>query len=249
MIAGPCGDMHLLVQAELDGELDAAGAASLAAHLQGCAGCTALQAELGALSGALRTGLTRHAAPPGLHRIVATAGRGERRPAIRRSVWGYGASFGAGLAVAAAVAMFIVVPQDGQAPAGFVGAHIRAMQPGHLVDIGSSDQHTVKPWFDGRLDFAPPVRDFSAQGFPLIGARLDYMAGRPVAALVYGRDKHLIDVFVWPGDAGPSGTTIQGYNVIGWSQGGMNFRAVSDLNKAELDELVHLIDTPGPIAG
>jgi anti-sigma factor RsiW len=114
------------------------------------------------------------------------------------------------------------------------------------LDVGSSDQHTVKPWFDGRLDYAPPVRDFTAQGFPLVGGRLDFLAGRPVAALIYRRDKHLIDVFVWPGGRKSAAASAEGYNVISWSAEGMNFRAVSDLNLTELRQLEDLIRTPAP---
>jgi anti-sigma factor RsiW len=121
-----------------------------------------------------------------------------------------------------------------------VAAHIRALQPGHLMDVVSTDQHTVKPWFDGRLDYAPPVRDFAAQGFPLIGGRLDYVAGRPVAVLAYRRAKHLIDLFVWPGTGPDASRTARGYNVVAWSQDGMAFRAVSDLNASELQDFAAL---------
>ena len=139
--------------------------------------------------------------------------------------------------------MFVLPAGVGAMP-DVVAAHIRALQPGHLVDVASTDRHTVKPWFDGRLDYAPPVRDFAGAGFPLVGGRLDYVAGRPVAALVYGRQKHLIDVFVWPGASAGSGGAVQGYNVIAWAQGGMNYRAVSDLNARELGELAGLLRRP-----
>jgi anti-sigma factor RsiW len=241
---GPCRDMHLLVQAELDGELDAAGAAALATHAETCPDCAALQAELATQSGRLRTGLTRYTAPPDLRAKILSHVPASKPARRFRPGWGHGASFGAGLAVAASIAVLLVLPGHDDAVPDIVAAHIRALQPGHLVDVGSSDQHTVKPWFDGRLDYAPPVRDFAAQGFPLIGARLDYLAGRPVAVLVYGRDKHLIDVFVWPGDHAASAAASQGYNVDSWTQGGMNFRAVSDLNPTELAELSQLIRSP-----
>ena len=116
------------------------------------------------------------------------------------------------------------------------------MQPGHLEDVKSSDRHTVKPCWNGRLDFTPPVKDFAAQGFPLRGGRLDYLAGRPVAALVYQRDRHVIDLFVWPakGNAPPPETgRHQGYNVVHWTEDGMVFWAVSDV---ELDQLRNFAD-------
>jgi anti-sigma factor RsiW len=119
-----------------------------------------------------------------------------------------------------------------------VASHIRALQPGHLEDVVSTDRHTVKPWFDGRLDFAPPVKDLAAQGFPLKGARLDYVGGRPVAALVYQRDKHIIDLYVWPLAASPRGGKAtgerDGYNVVNWTADGMTLWAVSDLEADQL---------------
>ena len=244
MTTQPCPDKHLLVQADLDGELDTAAAASLAAHLEACPGCAALQTELATQSAQLRSGLTRYSAPASLRAAIISQQPAAPLIRRRRPVWGYGASFGAGLAVAASVALFAVLPAHDDTVPDVVAAHIRALQPGHLVDVGSSDQHTVKPWFDGRLDYAPPVRDFTAQGFPLIGARLDFAAGRPVAALVYRRDKHLIDVFIWPGDRATPAASAEGYNVVGWRAGEMNFRAVSDLNVDELRQLEDLIRAP-----
>ncbi len=232
----PCADFSLLIQAELDGELDAAGAAALAQHVRGCASCAAVQSELGALSARLR-GVTRHAASPELRRAIAAQARPVR---ARRPFWGHGVSFCAGMALAAAIAAVMIVPQPGTQAADLVTAHIRALQPGHLMDVVSTDQHTVKPWFDGRIDFAPPVDDFAAQGFPLVGGRLDYL-DRPVAALVYRRDKHLIDLFVWPGDSAGRDTEVQGYNVESWTQDGMNFRAVSDLERGQLKAFANLV--------
>jgi hypothetical protein len=121
-----------------------------------------------------------------------------------------------------------------------VASHIRALQASHLVDVASSDQHTVKPWFDGRLDYAPPLRDLAAQGFPLEGGRLDYVDGRPVSALVYRRARHAINLFVWPAashrEREPSSRVVNGYNIVRWSEGDMAFWAVSD----DLDEFVRL---------
>lgn len=234
--------MRLLVQADLDGELDAASAAALAAHAAGCEGCARLQGELGRLSGQLRTGLTRHAATPAFRRAILAqvrAGSPASRWGKPRAAWQAG-WFGAGVALAASVAVTLLPRQPGPGTEA-VAAHIRALQPGHLLDVESSDRHTVKPWFNGKLDFAPPVTDFASQGFPLAGGRLDYLAGRPVAALAYRRGNHLIDLFIWPGGQPASHQTVQGYNMIAWSQDGMNFRAVSDLNTVELSDFVRLL--------
>jgi anti-sigma factor RsiW len=129
--------------------------------------------------------------------------------------------------------------------AGVVSAHLRALTPTHLTDVASSDQHTVKPWFAGRLDFSPPVTDLAASGFPLVGGRVDYLADRPAAALVYSRRLHLIDVFVQPAQAGDPAsaarTETRGYHMLGWSEGGMRFWAISDLNGAELEQFRDLL--------
>jgi len=127
---------------------------------------------------------------------------------------------------------------------GVVADHIRALQPGHLMDVVSTDQHTVKPWFDGKLDYAPPVKDLAASGFALIGGRLDYLAGRPVAALAYRHGQHILDFYAWPapraGDAPPGGGAREGYNFLHWTQDGMVLWAVSDIEAAGLAEFVRL---------
>jgi anti-sigma factor RsiW len=238
-----CGEMSLMIQAGIDGELTPAEAARVAAHVEGCSGCLATQESLIALSGRMRREARRHALPDATRealrsRIAAAPGGGLRagEPSGR---FGALVPFGLGFALAASLALAAVLParDDGLADA-VVAGHIRALQPGHLTDVPSTDQHAVKPWFDGRLDFAPPVQDFPAAGFSLAGGRLDYLGGRPVAALVYQRRQHIIDLFVWPTSgasaAGPSEGSRNGYNFARWTKGGMQFWAVSDLSAQEL---------------
>ena len=124
-------------------------------------------------------------------------------------------------------------------------SHLRSLMPGHLMDVVSTDQHTVKPWFAGRIDFSPPVSDFAADGYRLIGGRLDYLDRRPVAALVYQRRKHIVNVFVWPAADGSQSavesTAHDGYNLLHWRRGGMNYWMVSDLNAQEMGVFAGLL--------
>jgi anti-sigma factor RsiW len=132
---------------------------------------------------------------------------------------------------------------------GVLSAHLRSLTPSHLADVASSDQHTVKPWFAGRLDFSPPVVDLAASGFPLVGGRLDFVADRPAAALVYTRRSHIINVFVQPAangdDASPAKSERHGYHVLRWSSGEMRFWAVSDVNEVELEQFRDLLRAAG----
>jgi len=132
-----------------------------------------------------------------------------------------------------------VTPQQSVA-SNVLSAHLRSLAGTHLLDVPSSDQHTVKPWFNGKLDFSPPVKFLD--GFPLLGGRIEYFDGRPAAALIYGRNKHVINVFAWPADPAKAETAIarNGFNLVNWSADGMTFWAVSDLNEAELREFVSL---------
>jgi anti-sigma factor RsiW len=239
--AGDCGKV-LLLQAELDGELDAAQAAALAEHRADCPFCKRNETVLAATHRALR-GATYHRASPEFLRALASRIGMERTPPRRRRwiPWQAIAGFGAGAALAAAIVLTFLPASPPGLIAALVDDHVRALQPGHLLDVVSTNQHTVKPWFDGRLDFAPPVKNLEAAGFPLVGGRLDYIAGRSVAVLVYSHGKHLIELFVWPASSAarePARAAHDGYNVIHWTAQGMSLSAVSDLEPAGLDQFV-----------
>ncbi len=232
----------LLVQAEFDGELDAAEAARAMHHRANCAICRAAYADFETTRARLRADAPYHRAPENLRRaIVAGLGTAAPRRSRAPAWWRDGVSFGLGAALAAGIALLIIAPAQKDLVDAVVAGHVRALQqPGHLEDVVSTDEHTVKPWFDGKLDFAPPVKDLAAENFPLLGGRLDYLDDRPVAALIYRHDKHIIDLFVWPerGSLAPVTATRNGYNAIHWREGGMNFWAVSDLEAGELRDFV-----------
>jgi anti-sigma factor RsiW len=235
-----CEEMGLLIQADLDGELQASEAARIAVHIARCGACAETQTQLLALSDRVRRDATRYAAPASARRAIR-ARLQDASPRHGMSARGrLGVASVGGFALAACIALAVLLPRasrDGSAEA-IVSAHIRALQPGHLMDVVSTDQHTVKPWFDGKLPFAPPVTDYASIGFPLAGGRLDFINGKTAAALIYRRDKHLIDVFAWPGNTADVAGTLDGYHFRAWTQRGMAFWAVSDLNTRELDMLV-----------
>ena len=239
-----CAEMQLLIQAEIDGELSVADSARVLLHRERCARCATTFEQLTALRGALRATLGQERAPAqfkaALHaRFNTAAPRANVRPPSLRS---RAALFGAGAALAASVLLMVHTRTQPDLADTVLTEHIRSLQAEHLIDIASSDQHTVKPWFNGKLDFVPPVKDFAAQGFPLTGGRLDYLAGRPVAALIYHRNRHPINLFIWPAGApsrdssAPTCTQRAGYNLCWWQGAQMNFWAVSDLNENELSQ-------------
>jgi len=264
MTGDDCTAMRLLIQADVDGELAPADSVGVEAHLKRCPSCATLQAQLLTLAARIRQEVPQYAMPKELltavqARFAAMAAPEQEGPGIandnRVSWWqrlprprlGPVAPFGGGFALAACLALVFLLPHAGSLSEAVVSDHIRALQPGHLMDVVSTDQHTVKPWFDGRLDFAPPVKDLKAEGFPLTGGRLDYLAGKQVAALIYQRRQHLIDLYVWPDgshlDHGPTAGSRSGNNFLRWSRDGMAFWAVSDLDAKELADFVKLLQT------
>ena len=239
-------ELRLLVQADCDGELAARDAAAVAAHLDDCADCRALHRDLLATKQLVRTNASYHEPPDDFRRRMETLIAANAPEQPRRRRWGWGGwigSFGIGAALASMLLLLIGAPgNDGGLERTVLDGHLRALQSGRLYDVASSDQHTVKPWFDGRLDFAPPVKDLAAQGFPLKGGRLDIIDGRAVAALVYNRAKHVIDLYVVhtrnADEAKPREAVRNGYNIISWPQGEVVYWAVSDLNRKELGDFV-----------
>jgi anti-sigma factor RsiW len=236
-------DGHLAgrLDAYVDGELEPKAMRDVEAHLIVCAACQERVAERRVLSAALREALPVFRAPDALR-----AGVMERPRRWARPPW---------VAVAAAAALIIMSwgsgylwgarsRQSTELRDALVTSHIRSLLPNHLMDVVSSDQHTVKPWFTGQLDFSPTVVDLSAQGFPLLGGRLDYVAGRRVPVLAYGRAKHIINVFQWPaagGDQSVQEATTRGYHLFWWTRGGTAYSAISDLNVAEMRQFVGLV--------
>ncbi len=245
-----CNEAHELIEADADGELDLIRHLELEAHVRACPACARRAEAARARREALRAALPRFTAPPEVvERIRASLkGEGVRRvPAARGSsiIWPLWNAAG----IAASLALAVIGGFAwGNAHARAhtlldeaVSEHVRSLQASHLMDVASTDQHTVKPWFTGRLDFSPPVVDLADVGYPLAGGRLDHIEGRSAAALVFRRRQHFINVFIWPGNGGGvAGRREQasGYNTSTWSEGGLNFMAVSEIPAVELEQFV-----------
>jgi anti-sigma factor RsiW len=246
-----CDEAKILLHALIDGELDAGHAREVEAHIATCPSCAAEFAAYRQMREAMGKADLRFTAPASLRqRIDAALPKAAPAPApsnvvplaSRRSVLRGFALGSAMSALAATLVVGIIVRNDDQQliESEIVSAHLRSLQPNHLIDVVSTDQHTVKPWFNGKLDVSPPVIDLTAQGFTLIGGRLDYVDARAIGAVVYKRRAHVINLFV----AQTSSTarkpakieTIQGFNIRRWSDRGLNYWAVSDVGADELAE-------------
>jgi len=245
-------ETRTLLSAYIDGELAADRAADVERHLRECAECGALYDAERRMSAVIRNEGERFRAPAHLRaRIVSEIDRKSR------SRWRDLRLLGVGwnpVAIAASLLLAVVssatvtsawlggshASEEASLTREVVASQIRSLMADHLTDVASSDQHTVKPWFNGKLDFSPPVVDLTSQGFPLVGGRLDYLDHRQVAALVYRHRQHVINLFIWPeaGDEAPRTASQQGYNVIYFKHGGMEYWAVSDLNPAELRDFI-----------
>jgi anti-sigma factor RsiW len=245
-----------MLHALIDGELDAGHARDVEAHVAGCAGCTEKFAAFRSMHEVMSAAPLKETAPAHLrNRVEALMATPASRVVsirqfmqpTRRSFFG-GFAMGSVLSAAAAASLILTVirrDQEQTITEEVVSAHIRSLQAGHLMDVETSDRHTVKPWFNGRVDVAPPVVDLTAESFTLLGGRLDYIDSGPVAAIVYQRRKHVINLFVaqhlGTRHTRTIGDSIQGYNVRHWSQDGLDLWAVSDIVGDELDEFVRKI--------
>jgi len=247
-----CGHCRERLDACLDGELDVLRARELEAHLADCPACSAELARQQALRERLRDDMPYHRAPAAFRAslqqklLLADAAPPEPRGRINPAMqWLLPLAAG----IIMAVGTFWVVDSrrsEQQLTDEVAAAHLRSLMVAHLEDVESTDQHTVKPWFAGKVEYSPEVHDFSPQGFPLAGGRLDYLDHQKVAALIYRHRLHVINVFVWPGP-GPTDSAIargatDGLNLVHWRRDGMNYWAVSDLNGDELVQLAELIE-------
>jgi len=272
-----CEEATKLMDGYLDGELDPITSQKIEQHLRECRKCEQAYEAHTALAHAISRGAPYHKAPAELRQRVQSSLRdavgvrasrsaarenhasltsrwAKRRPVLPEIPWNW-------LALAAAIILAAIIassflprlrpPTSDQFLATqLIASHVRSLMADHLTDVASSDQHTVKPWLDTKLDFAPPVIDLSSEGFPLIGGRLDYLDNRPVAALVYGRRKHFINLFVWPAASdeakAPKTITREGYQLLHWADSDFNYWAVSDVNVNDLQLFKQQFETRTP---
>ena len=247
-----CDRVQALMHAYVDGELDLVNALDVEEHLKSCATCPLKVKEiqaLRALVSAQKAALYRPA-PAYLQKQIHDS---IRRANPAQPTWLTFSWIKMG-ALVTAVALLILAfalvngglasSQSSQIALEVEAAHVRSLMADHLTDVTSTDQHTVKPWFNGKLDFSPPVEDFTAQGFPLVGGRLDYVDDHPSAVLVYMRNKHIINLFIWPSQDKTNKnftTSHNGYNLHQWDQNRMTYWAVSDVNDNDLLSFIQLV--------
>jgi anti-sigma factor RsiW len=246
-----CRETKDLLNAYVDGELDSASSRGVEKHIEGCTSCLADVENLHALASAIHNGGLRFSGSQRLKRNVATAIRKadpQTTPAYMN--WRWVAAVGSMVLIVAATWMIriqrLASSEQTQVVNEIISSHVRSLMANHITDVASSDSHTVKPWFSGKLDYSPPATDLTDRGFRLVGGRLDYIGGRPVAAVVYQRSQHWINLFVWPSSSGPIAEdqvqlTRQGYNLIHWNKAGMSYWLISELNLAELTECARLL--------
>jgi mycothiol system anti-sigma-R factor len=240
-----CNQTRNYMHGDLDREIDPVTSAGIAAHLKTCADCARAYSAQTSLRAAVKKQAAYYAAPESLaarirKNIPAAADEAAQKRAPRQPWFPLFAAVAATAVISWTVALQLETgSRDERIAEQVIAGHARATLTNHLTDVASSDQHTVKPWLSSKLDFSPPATDLTAAGFPLVGARLDYVDSRPVAALVYGHRQHVINLFVWPDEkagaaAGMRPSSKQGFNLLHWGNAGMTFWAISDLNQADI---------------
>jgi len=243
-----CPECQPLLDAYVDGELDLTNVLALEQHLKTCAPCHGAVRQLESVHLALQHPDLSFEAPRSLRKKITTAAGASPKHSHRRWTWNFPSFAFGGLCALAAVLIFApAMLSSTHSSDPLVDSHLRSLMADHLTDVASTDSHTVKPWFNGQIDFSVPVKDFAAEGFPLIGGRIDYLQQRRVAALVYKRNRHTVNVFIWPTDSArdtPTHTKTQrGFSIVERDWHGLHFNAVSDLNREELTQLLTLITT------
>ncbi len=246
-----CEDARPLIGSYLDGELDLVRNLEIEDHVKDCPDCSPVYRSELDLRSAIREEISYHRAPKNLERRVRLMVReaGNVRPRVAVLSWRWAGMAAALMLVAfvsARVATLRMGPsQEELLTEEIIAGHVRSLMASHLTDVASTDQHTVKPWFHGKLDFAPPVVDLADESFPLVGGRLDYIDHRSVAALVYQRRLHSINLFIWPtpgkSEQSVSAETRDGYNILHWTRGGMTYCAISDLANNEMQPFAMLL--------
>ena len=256
-----CDRARELIDAYVDRELAVELSAEMQLHIESCAACRALHEDRRALSAHLKEPALYATAPERLQRRIADAIAAESsptslRPARRQWLQLAAACVAAAVLGSGTTYLSLTTGNRRSLADEVVANHVRSLLvENRVVDVPSSDEHTVKPWFNGKLDFAPPVVDLTGDGFPLLGGRLDYVGKRTVAALVYRHRQHIINLFLWPADGGATGggalatESPQGYHVIHWSSAGMTYWAVSDINPVDLKAFGDLVQKRAAAAG
>jgi anti-sigma factor RsiW len=243
-----CQQAKPLISPYADGELEASSILELEHHFEDCSACAGAWRNLQNLKRSLKSEALYCTAPAELRRRIKSELPSPAKSIPPRPAWNWNwltSAMSGALAVCLALLLMVTQTRpssERQLAQEIVSSHVRSLMASHVLDVESTDQHTVKPWFNGKLDFSPPVKDLATEGYPLTGGRLDYLGGRSVAALVFQRHKHIINLFVWPTKERDSKASSvrpsQGYHLIHWSEAGMAFWAVSDLNEKELMEFV-----------
>lgn len=251
-----CEEAAPLLGAYADGELDLSTSIGFEAHLEACPSCRTQLEELWRFTTLVQETAPRFKPSPFLATRLRAALREEESTAGEKGSWlawvplswiYYGIG---GMIALVAIGVFLAEPKPStQLARDAISDHVRSLQVQHLLDVASTDQHTVKPWFAGKLDYSPPVIDLTTSGYPLIGGRLDVLDHRNVAAIIYQRRKHYINLFIWPAGPAPLGEKVysqDGYRVFEWSKSGMNYIAVSELGEQELRDFTVLIKNQAP---